>query len=409
MTRRYLTKILATFTVCSLFQGLLLLPAGAESAEAAATGTAGNTAPDERTTGEAGDSDTPLTMPGNGSGLKLSLPAANFIKQNDVLKGSVSADSSPSPLLSGFVQTLPQNTKVDMSLLCNLNSELSQKGDEVFLRISHDVKGGDGHVLVPGNWVAHGFVVDSVKPGRNGAPGHVEVKLDRLVSPDGQTEVPFECKLSTGDKKIVAVSKLIARDIGYGVAGAAAGSVLSVQMTGIPLAVSTHGISVGVGATVGMTLAMIGAFRKKGNIYSGYPGDELKLSTAEPIALPGFNPANLPSAAAPKKLEGLHVRIQDFHFEKDTFTGDKRANILVVKFGLANYTRHTLDKHNLQVVSSKGLRYGLSFTNARIPFQVGPGAEKNTTMSFSVDSRKDRYYLVFVDDKGDEFNRTPIN
>ena len=75
MTRRYLGKILAATTLCTLFQGQLLLPARADSSAGAETGTAGNTAGasfDERTAGEVGDNDTPLTMPGNGSGLKLS-------------------------------------------------------------------------------------------------------------------------------------------------------------------------------------------------------------------------------------------------------------------------------------------------------------------------------------------------
>jgi hypothetical protein len=369
------------------------------------TNTVADTSTASDTNTSSGDS---VSLPST-SGLKL--PGADFIPQGDsVLKGSVSASTSRSPLLSGMVQSMPQGTKVDLTLVTNLNSELSQKGDEVLMRISHDVKSGDdGHVLVPGGWVAHGYVTDSVKPGRNGVAGHCEVKLDRLISPDGQTEVPFECKLSTGDKKIVAVSKLVAREVGYTAVGAAAGSVLSLQMTGIGVAVATHGISVGVGAAAGATWGIIGAWRKKGDIYSGYPGDELKLATAEPIELPGFNAANLPSAEPVKKIEGLRVRVQEFRFEKDALTGDKRSRILVVKFALTNNSNHSLSRRNLRVVSSKNIFFFPSIANAQVPFDVAPKSEKTTTMSFSVDSPKDKYCLVFVDDKGDEFNRVPIN
>lgn len=341
----------------------------------------------------------------------LKLPGNDFIPSGDsVLRGAVSSSTNRSPLLSGMVQSMPEGTKVDLTLMSNLNSEISQKGDEVFLQISRDVRSGDdGHILVPGSWVAHGYVVESVKPGRNGVAGHVEVKLDKLISPDGQTELPFECKLSTGDKKIVAVTKLVARDVGYGVAGAAAGGVLSVQMTGLSVAVATHGISVGVGAAVGGTLALIGAVRKKGNIYSGYPGDQLRLTTAEPIVLPGFNAANLPSAVQPKKLEGLRVRVENFSFQKDTFTGDKKARILTVKFQVVNYSKHSLNRRNLLVVSGRNLRYRPSFANAATPFDVEPQTERTATMSFSVDSPREKYFLVFIDDKGDEFNRVPIN
>jgi hypothetical protein len=61
------------------------------------------------------------------------------------------------------------------------------------------------------------------------------------------------------------------------------------------------------------------------------------------------------------------------------------------------------------VVSSKNIFFFPSIANAQVPFDVAPKSEKTTTMSFSVDSPKDKYCLVFVDDKGDEFNRVPIN
>lgn len=407
----------AVITVLSISQLAFINPAySLDNDQAAAssnldtnvgTNTMADTSTASDTSTSSGDS---VSLPSS-SGLKL--PGADFIPQGDSVirhKTGISVTERRSPLLSGMVQSMPQGTKVDLTLVTNLNSELSQKGDEVLMRISHDVKSSDdGHVLVPGGWVAHGYVTDSVKPGRNGVAGHCEVKLDRLISPDGQTEVPFECKLSTGDKKIVAVSKLVAREVGYTAVGAAAGSVLSVQMTGLGVAVATHGISVGVGAAAGATWGIIGAWRKKGDIYSGYPGDELKLATAEPIELPGFNAANLPSAEPVKKIEGLRVRVQDFRFEKDTFTGDKRSRILVVKFALTNNSNHSLSRRNLRVVSSKNIFFFPSIANAQVPFDVAPKSEKTTTMSFSVDSPKDKYSLVFVDDKGDEFNRVPIN
>ena len=66
-----------------------------------------------------------------------------------------------------------------------------------------------------------------------------------------------------------------------------AGSIVSVQLTGIPTAIATHGISVGAGAAVGGTLGMIGALKRKGKIASFLPGDEMKMVTVEQIELPG--------------------------------------------------------------------------------------------------------------------------
>jgi hypothetical protein len=98
-----------------------------------------------------------------------------------ILKGGVTEDSSKSPIIQGVVEELPTGTKVSMISQCYLNSQLSQTGDAVTFRIAHDVRDGKGNrVVVPGDWVAHGFVTQATKPGRNGVPGRVDVKIVRL-------------------------------------------------------------------------------------------------------------------------------------------------------------------------------------------------------------------------------------
>src|SRR3954469_18924726 len=59
-----------------------------------------------------------------------SAPAAGYL-----LKGSVTSIGSPPLLLDGVTQELPPGTKVDLTLMCNLNSEVSQTGDEVHARV----------------------------------------------------------------------------------------------------------------------------------------------------------------------------------------------------------------------------------------------------------------------------------
>lgn len=341
---------------------------------------------------------------------RFNLPANGLLTDGAILKGGVTEDSSKSPIIQGVVQALPTGTKVSMISQCYLNSQLSQTGDAVTFRIAHDIRDGKGNrVVVPGDWIAHGFVTQATKPGRNGVPGRVDVKISKIVSPDGNYELPFQCKISSADNKIAAVSKLIYRDAKFATVGAVAGSILSVQMTGIGTAVATHGISVGIGAAAGATFGAICAAWRKGDIAALSPNDELKLVTSEPIELPGFNPVNLPSAAPKKTLEGLQVSVAEHRFEKNDFTADKSSRLLYVKFSVVNNSDHDIDKKMLRVVSNKGVQYHLDLRSLRHSYIVPAKGEKTDTLCFNVDLPKNKYYLVLLDSKGDEFKRVPIN
>ncbi|CAN5246709.1 hypothetical protein BH11CYA1_BH11CYA1_05510 [soil metagenome] len=341
---------------------------------------------------------------------RFNLPANGLLKSGDILRGGVVEDSAKSPIIQGVVEALPIGTKVSMISQVYLNSELSQTGDAVSFRIAQDIKDGKGNrVVVPGNWFAQGFVTQATKPGRNGVPGRVDVRITKIVSPDGNYELPFECKISSADNKIASVSKLVYRDAKFATIGAVAGAALSVQSTGIGVAVSTHGISVGIGAAAGATFGIMCAAWRKGDIAAISPNDELKLVTSEPIAMPGFNPVNLPSAAPKKVLEGLRVSVNQHRFEKDDFTGDKSARLLYVTFSVVNNSNHVIDKNMLRVISAKGVQYHLDLRSLRHAFSVPAKAEKTDTLCFNVDLPKNKYYLVLLDKKGDEFKRVPIN
>ncbi len=356
------------------------------------------------------ESNRSVAIANPGGKQRFSLPANDFIGEGSLLKGGVTATPANSPILQGSLQTLPEGTKVALIAQCYLNSQISQKGDQVAFRIAQDVKdGGSGRVFLPGSWIAHGFVTDAVRPARNGTPGRVDITIDKIVSPDGQYDLPFQCKISTADSKMLAVTKLIARDIKFTTIGAVAGGIMSVQMTGLGIAISTHGISVGAGMAVGGTIGITSALVRKGDIASIYPNDELRLETAEPISLPGFNPANLPSGQKKKTLEGLRLSVNKYHFEKDGLTFDRKARVLFVDMSIVNNSKNTVDKRRLFVVSAKGVRYPVDLRSARHSFTVPPKTEKSGQFAFSVDSPKNKYSLILIDDKGDEFSRAPIN
>ncbi len=329
-------------------------------------------------------------------------------KDTPLLRGQVSTFKNRSPLLSGSTQQIPSGTKVDLVVPDGMviNSEISQKGDEVLVRIGKDIMDGD-RVVIPGGWFMRGLVTDAQSQKRGGRNGFVEVQFDKLVSPDGDYQVDFNAKFSTRDKKLKSVLKVVGTDMGYVTIGAGAGALLSIQLTGIPTAIATHGYSVAVGAGIGGTIGLIGALKRKGKVSSIFSGDELKLVTDEPIMLPGFDKTLLPSAQVPQHLEGLDLRVKDFKFAKPWWD-DKSARILEVSLEVNNNTKQTFHFFDLLVVNDNEQRFsplpGFKFD------KVTPGNSGAGKVSFTVGSPKRKYFLIFLSRRtGKELSRAAIN
>ena len=360
----------------------------------------------------AAESNLPSTASISATGpLQLSLPTNEYIlPSNSVLHGRVSETPEHSPLLSGSVQTIPDGIKVDLTLQGNLNSEVSQKGSEVFAQISRDVTDSAGNkVYLPGGWVAHGFVTDRSGQKRHSGAGWAEVTFDSIRSPDGKYDIPFDAKVSTKDNTVVAVTKVLVTDTKYMSIGAVAGSVLSVQMTGLPLAIASHGYSVAIGAGVGAAIGLFGAVRKKGPILCLYPGEHLKLTTSGSIQMPGFNLANLPSAKPKERVIGLFVQINEAKLVKDDLYDDKKARILRVSFTIENNTQREFLLNNLRVISDLNEIYMPHLSMMGIKFKsLTPKSSQTLTIPFSVDAGKHKYWLLLTNAKGDEVRREAI-
>jgi hypothetical protein len=329
-------------------------------------------------------------------------------RASHLLKGTVTA--TPSPLLSGTVQSIPKGTKVNLSVMGTLNSEFSQQGDDVFAKISCNVANGKT-VVMPGGWYMHGTVTNIAAQKRLGRDGYVEVQFDKIISPDGEIELPFKATVSTKDNQLKAVAKTVLIDSGYVSLGALGGSILSVQMTGLPVAIATHGISVGAGAAVGGTLGLIGALKRKGNIASFLPGDEMKMVTAEPIELPGFDPELLPSARVPMSTPNLTLAIKKPIFARDPL-GDKLSRQLHMDVTIDNATPNQYSFFDLAVISDHDQRYYPSLTNdfQAIKKKVPSHTQATQHLVFSVDSPKHKYWLILLNKANrDEIARTAIN
>jgi hypothetical protein len=328
-----------------------------------------------------------------------------------LLKGHATA--GPSPFLEGKVESMPAGTLVTVQMSCHLNSQVSRKGDEILGRIAADTTNGQ-RVLLPSGWFIHGLVTNVEGRHRLGRAGYVEVEFDKIISPNGDYELPFKTKFSTRDNRLTAISKIVAIDSGYVGYGALGGAICAVQFGGIGTAIATYGLSVAGGAAIGGTLGLIGGLKRKGDIASIFPGDVLAMDVAEPISLPVFDPHMLSlNHPVVGNTTDIHVNIDKVRFSKDPL-GDRKARLLEVSLTVDNRSSRELSFDQLVVVSDHSLNPyppSLGRSNfAKLKEKVSPRSRKSNELTFSVDSPKYKYFLVLMDgSRSTELSRLPIN
>lgn len=330
-----------------------------------------------------------------------------------VLKGAVSQTVSPIAQ-DGSTNSIEPGTSVSMTMLGNVNSELSQVGDDVVAMVSIDLKDAKGNkILLPGQWCVHGNVSEVGRQKRLGRDGYVTVKFDKLVSPDGKWQVPIDATATTHESTTKAVAKVVAKDSVIVTKGAAIGAIASVQITGIPLAVATHGYSVAAGAAVGATIGLVAALKRKGKIACGIPGEELRFHFDKPVTLPAFNAEALPSAVPAAKLEELDLLVQKHKFMPDPYD-DKSSRLLRVSFRMMNNSDREYSFRHLVIVSDHNKMYYPYAMSTDSLHQrqksVAPNCWGEGTITFGVDSPKRKYYLVLLDRTDrQELTRVPVN
>lgn len=326
---------------------------------------------------------------------------------------AVAKDTNSTPVLKGTVEhtvspfiehapneVVPEGTAVNLTLQANINSEVSNVGDGVAAMVAVDHKDKDGKkVVLPGQWLMVGKVSRVERQKRGGRDGYMEIKFDKLISPDGKYQVPVEASVSTKDSAVKSVARHVAKDTAYMGIGAFGGALLSVQLGGIGTAIATHGISVGVGAAAGAGLGAVAAARRKGKILAVLPGDEIKVKLAKPLIVPAFNPEALPSAAPPAMLENFEIKIKEHKFLPDPY-GDKLSRLLAVSLHIKNKTGHKYEIRDLAVLSDRNqmyLPYASPENMKERTKSVPSGASCDAFLTFGVGIPKHKYRLILMD------------
>ncbi|MDX2107484.1 MAG: hypothetical protein SFY67_13870 [Candidatus Melainabacteria bacterium] len=340
---------------------------------------------------------------------KSAFTSPKIKKDLELLKGSVEVGERPSPFLSGSVQTIPAETTINLIVPDNMyiNSEMTQKGDELWFRVGQDVSNGAG-LGIPGGWYMRGLVTNSQGKKRFHRDGHLEIEFDKIVSPDGQYEIDFPAKYSSKDGTVKMIAKQVAISSAYMGAGAGAGALLAWQLTGIHTTISTYGINIGAGAAIGAAIGAFGFGKSKGNIRNFSSDDMIQMKTAEPITTVAFNPNEAQAAKPIPKLAGLELKIDKYKFVNNNWQ-DKSSKLLEVDVDIENNSNTPFHLFDVQAISENGQKC-LPVPMSTKSGVIAPRQHGKAHFLFFSSGTKQKYFLVFKSRRtGSDLTRVPIN
>ena len=313
--------------------------------------------------------------------------------QADELKAGVviTKDSERSALINedDLVQ-VKEGDLLDMTISTVVSAGLSQEGDEFFGKLNRDYT-IDGKTALPKGTIVHGMVDAMTDPKRMGRNGHIQLRFDYLITPDGR-EIPIEGDYTTKDSKGKAIAKGVARSAGYTLAGGAVGAIMVLKFGGAAAVAATNGYALLGGAAVGGALGLTGAMLGKGQHAMIDQGAQIKIQLREGMTLPTVT---MPTASLDDiQLAGLTVQVLGLSVQADPF-GQQREMTLALD--LQNQTPHRFSMFDIALEDELGtLHYPSPFGDTSLWFnRLEPNSRMRGKLSFSVDDPTLTHHLVF--------------
>lgn len=318
-------------------------------------------------------------------------------------------DVKSQTILKGGIKTFVQKGKVlQVNLSTPINFYFSAEGDKVTGYINEDIKDGK-NILIPKGTLVQGVVSKINEPKRFGQDGSFEVEFNEIVISGNR--IPIQASVSTDiSTKLEKAADIITYDSALIAYGAFNGAIAGIQYGGIPLAVTSHGISVLAGAGVGTGAGLIGSALRKGkipinNIGQGLPfvlksnlyilGDinnnkeqEIEIKTAE-SDFKGFrfNPV----------LKKDQVELQIFSVKNNH--SKRFGDSILLEFSLRNKSSKPVSLSDLKLMSNKKelINPDVFLSGLEVLRLVKPNEEVKSRLQYLTVGKKEHYSFVLID------------
>lgn len=273
------------------------------------------------------------------------------------------------------------------------NLHPAQLGQEITAKLSEDIYVDDNKVIPEGTQF-YGRVEKIFPPRRVGRPGWLEIKFDKLETPEGKM-FAFRAEADNFKK---STAKTKAKGFGiiaaHAAGGAVVGALVAYQLFGLEKTIACKGYNIAGGAAGGALLATGYALMRKGPKATLEPGDDLNLSIDTDLLMPA---AVDPKPKRPfTNLEGLEISIDKCKTKKDNLEG----HLKILDLTIDNNTRHRLESIDMFIEDSNGNRHPVAAgldEDSHFLFTVEPHSMHSMKVTFRVEFPKLKYNLIWVD------------
>lgn len=323
---------------------------------------------------------------------------------------TVQAVYSKIVLKGGVSSVMKEGNHLDINLNTPINFYFSLPGDKVAAYIPKDIKIGELFYIPKGSRV-EGILTKINKPKHLGVDGSFEIDFNKIITPNN-ISIPIYATVSTDtSSKGAKIAKALTYDSALISYGALHGALAGIEWGGIPLAVSSHGISVLAGASVGASFGLIGSIKRKGKV----PAISNLVPTSLELKSDFFVLGELPEIkrqttgnkqqidefkgfrfTKPPKKEEIEITIQELRKENSKEYGD----YLVLEINLTNNSNKKVNLSDLALLNEEGfdpIHPDILLTGADALETVEPFKTFSTSIAFSVRNNKLNYDLALID------------
>jgi hypothetical protein len=288
------------------------------------------------------------------------------------------------------ITKIEKGNALSLKIMTTLGQGLNLEGDEFYAKLNRDYM-QDGKLLLPKGTIVHGSIVNIAQAKRLKRNGHMNMKFDYLITPDGR-EIPIQGNSSTRESPWKTTAKTVGTSIGYGLGGGVLGAVTLIKVGGLGLVAATEGYALAIGAGLGAAGGIAYNLLQEGESALLQTGAEVQIKLAEGMALPSMNVPEVHTEDV--KLPGLSVGVIGYEVKKDPFGQEKE---ILLTLDISNRTPHQFSMMDMALMDEdQRLFYPSPFGDTGLWFTaIGPNTHARGNMSFMVDDPTQQLFLVF--------------
>lgn len=329
-------------------------------------------------------------------------------------------------LLKGAVRTVIKKGQLyEININTPINFYYSQIGDDVSALLTSDILLGEDLYIPKGSRIG-GVITNIKKPKHFGQNGSFEIDFTEIITKDN-LHIPIFVSISTDtSSKIKKVADILTYDSLLVAYGTFHGAITGIQYGGVPLAITSHGISVLGGASLGAGAGLLGSVVRKGKIPTVltfsprevvlksdfYILGELPKITEYGIRNTGddYKGFRFFPKAKKEEIELIAKNIKNEH--SDTY-----GNYLVVEFYVKNNSQKKISLFDLSLISTRQeepLHPDLFLSGKGVLKTIYPNEEINASLAFLITDKmtgkNDNYSLALIDPlDNEEIVKVPLN